>query len=80
LLFGAVVGRVTAGHAGAVVMLEPLDTASARVPFALRRATVAADGSFAIEPVLPGTWRVAGPGGAAEIVVSAGSAAACELR
>jgi hypothetical protein len=54
--FARVRGQLPATAVGS--RIELLGAAERRVPIGLAATTVAVDGSFALDPVLPGRWRV----------------------
>lgn len=56
--FGSLRGQLLLEFAGARVELVPGDARQQRVPPGLLLATVGNDGTFALDPVLPGGWVV----------------------
>lgn len=58
LLLGRIAGSADLQWAGIRVVLVPTTELQQRVPVPLRTALVGADGSFSIDPVLPGSWRI----------------------
>jgi hypothetical protein len=57
--FGSIQGRTAPSRAGQRVKLVGDDPALPELPPGLALATIADDGTFAFDPVLPGRWRVA---------------------
>jgi hypothetical protein len=83
-LLGSVRGRVAVEFAGGRVELAAADERLAAVAPMLRQTQIAADGTFVLEPVLPGEWNVlllrpgtTQPVRSQRIVVRAGSATDC---
>jgi hypothetical protein len=57
LRLGHIRGALAPEFAGARLELVPGDDAQRRIPVGLREVAVGDDGTFALEPVLPGMWR-----------------------
>ena len=56
---GRIRGTVDPALAGSRIRLVPATAVQERVPAVLLSTSVGADGAFALDPVLPGSWRVA---------------------